>query len=130
MAFDAAINAMHVQLPPDPRFKELRFRRGLYHLALNYVAQKWGVDFALESRFDPVRTYVRAARRGEKWPYAQTPRADDSINRYLELHVVEDAPGLVVKFVSFSDDFFMDVLNTGEIHAWAARCLPKDTGCL
>ena len=102
---DASGGSLSIQLPDPPQFDDLKFRRGLYHMAFNYVAYKRGVDYALGSQFDHVRQYIRYAPRGAKWDYAQTQYPDDQINRTLSLSLVKDAPGLVVRFVSYFDEF-------------------------
>jgi hypothetical protein len=116
--------------PDPPEYDELRFRRGLYHMAFNYVAMKLGVESALEARFDRVRRYVRYARRGESWPYAQVEYPDDQINQTLRLSIIPDAPGVTVLFISYLDEFYVDVLRTGELHDWARNSLPPGTGLL
>jgi hypothetical protein len=60
------------QLKPDAQFDFLRFRRSLYHVALNIVAGQDGASTALDPKFDKVRRYVRnPVRPDESWPFGQ-----------------------------------------------------------
>jgi len=122
--------SLHVQLPDPAEYDELKFRRGLYHMAFNYLAWKKGVDYSLRSEFDDVRRYIRCAKRGEVWPYAQVQFPDDSGNKKLRLTLLEDAPGCVVRFISFLDEFYVDLLGSGKLHSWARQALPDGTGLL
>lgn len=121
---------LHLEVPEYDEVDERRFRRALHHMAFNYLARKFGVPFALDPRFDPVRTYIRAPTRLAAWKYAQTMLPDDKPRRQLRLSVMEMAPGLTVRFESYLDDFYVDCLNSGELHAWAAEKLPSGTGLL
>jgi len=64
-------NGIHIQSPSPPKYDQLKFRRCLGHIALNYVAWKFGWDVALENRFDPLRKFVRYGMRNKMWPYGQ-----------------------------------------------------------
>ncbi len=99
-------------------------------MAFNYLAWKRGTDHVLGSEFDDVRHYVRYAKRGESWPYAQVKYPDDAPNTKLRLTLMRDAPGCVVRFVSFLDEFYVDLLNTGQLHQWAEQNLPAGVGLL
>lgn len=104
---------------PDPsEFCGLKFRRALYHIAFNYVAWKFGWKSALEQKFDEVRRYVRYPKINEKWPYGQVGYDENNIRKKLEITWLQDAPGLTVRFESYADDFFIDVLNTGKLKEW------------
>lgn len=130
IAFGPENNSAHVTLPDLAQYNDGRFRRGLHHMAFNYLTHKRGVGFVHESRFDPVRHYIRFAAPNESWPYAQTMYPDDAMNRTLRLTIMDSAPGLVVRFISYLDEFFVDLLNTGLLHSWAAETLPEGTGLL
>lgn len=119
-----------ISLPDPPEYDELKFRRGLYHIGLNYVAWKLGHEAALEPRFDDARRYVRRARRGESWPYAQVMFKDDRPRNTLRISRIRDAPGFVVRLMSYIDDFYIDVEGTGRLHHWAAQALPDRVGLL
>jgi hypothetical protein len=99
-------------------------------MALNYLAWKKGVEYALDPGYDNVRSYVRQAKPGEKWPYAQLMYPDHQVNRKLRLTLIESAPGCVVRFISFLDEFYVDLQGTGTLHTWAEEHLPEDVGLL
>lgn len=120
-----APGSVDIQLPDPPEFDDLKFRRGLHHMAFNYLAWKKGVDYVLHSRFDPVRHYIRYAKRGEAWSYGQVMYPDDRPNKRLRLTLIESAPGCVVRFISYLDEFYVDLLKTGALHDWARRELPQ-----
>jgi hypothetical protein len=122
--------SVDVEFRDPPEFDDLKFRRGLHHLAFNYLARKKGVDFAHQARFDAVRRYVRRAKPREAWPYAQVMYPDWPPNKNLRLTLMEEAPGYTVRFISFLDEFYVDLLNTGELHTWAERTLPGGVGLL
>lgn len=123
-------DAVDVQVSDPPEYDDLRFRRGLHHMAFNYLAWKKGLDYVLDSKFDPVRQYVRQAQPGQAWTYAQVMYPDDRPNKTLRLTLLDNAPGCVVRFISFLDEFYVDLLNTGHLHAWARTNLPEGVGVL
>jgi hypothetical protein len=114
-----------IQLPDPPQFDDLKFRRGLHHMAFNYLAWKKGVNYVLDARFDAVRNYIRYAKPSEAWPYAQVMYPDDRPNRRLCLTLIESTPGCVVQFISYLDEFYVDLLNSGALHDWADQELPQ-----
>ena len=120
-----APGSVEIQLPDPPQFDDLKFRRGLHHMSFNYLAWKKGVDYALDSRLDAVRNYIRHAKRGEAWPYAQVMHPDDYLNKKLRLTLIENAPGCIVQFISYLDEFYVDLLNSGALHDWARQKLPQ-----
>jgi hypothetical protein len=122
--------SVDVQLADPAEFDDLKFRRGLYHMAFNYLTWKKTPDHVLDPRFDPVRRYVRRASAGESWPYAQVMYPDDRPNFKLRLTLLDDAPGCTVRFISFLDEFYVDLLNSGNLHAWARATLPDCVGLL
>lgn len=112
---------------PDPvEYDESKFRRCLGHIAMNYVAWKFGWDVALEGRFDPLRKYVRYGSRPMKWPYGQVSYEDSEPRKKLNIGWEPSAPGLTVRLQSYIDDFYIDTLNTGELEAWVAACEGKE----
>ena len=121
---------LRINLPDPPEFDDKLFRRGLYHIAFSYVAWKRGVEYALRPEFDRVRQYVRRARFGEAWPYAQVMYEDSVPRTELRITLLEDAPGVTVRLRTFADDFFMDVAGSGRLHEWAARNLGDEVGLL
>ena len=51
-------------------------------------------------------------------------------SKRLNLSFVPAAPGLIVRFECYVDDFYVDVVNSGELHKWGARALPAYIGLL
>lgn len=112
---------------PDPsEFDESKFRRCLGHIALNYIAWKFGWEMALEKRFDPLRTYVRYGAQTIKWAYGQVSYEDSQPRKKLNIGWEPAAPGLTVKFESYIDDFYVDALNTGELEGWVSSLKGKE----
>lgn len=112
---------------PDPaEYDESRFRRCLGHIALNYVAWKFGWDAALEGRFDSLREYVRYGSRTVKWPYGQVSYEDSQPRKKLNIGWEPNAPGLTVRFQSYIDDLYIATLNTGGLEVWVAALEGKD----
>lgn len=120
--------SVHVQIKSPSEFDDGKFRRGLYHMAFNYLAWKKGVPFVLDQRFDGVRKYVRFAGYGEAWPYAQVMFPDEKPNPRMSLTLLEDVPGCVVRFVSVLDEFYVDLEGATTLHTWAKTALPPETG--
>ena len=113
------INGKAVVNWPDPKeYCNLKFRRALYHIGLNYIAWKFGWEEALKSEFNETRRYVRYANKYEEWNYGQVSYPDNEIRKKLSIGLEEEAPGLTVKLELFIDDFFVDVLNTGKLDSW------------
>jgi hypothetical protein len=112
-------NGKNVIYWPNPKeYCNLKFRRALYHIGMNYIVWKFGWDKALENVFDETRRYVRYAKKDEEWSYGQVSYPDENIRKKLSICLVEEAPGLTVKLGLFIDDFFVDVLNTGKLNGW------------
>ena len=99
-------------------------------MAFNYLVYKKGTDHALKREFDPVRKYIRFAAQGETWPYAQIMYPDNSLNAVLRLTLLNEAPVCVIRFISYIDEFYVDLLSSGELHAWARENLPESVGLL
>jgi hypothetical protein len=112
-------NRVELNLAPAPEYDHGKFRRALYHIAFNYIAFERGVGFALKSEFDPVRRYVKAAKRSEYWSYGQVSYPEIDRSR-LEIRSLQDAPGVIVRLRSYLDDFYVDLLNSGAVEKWAA----------
>jgi hypothetical protein len=62
---------IYLDLPTDPDFDMLEFRRALYRIALSTVAMLEGADYALDPKFDEARRYIRNPKTGEAWSFAQ-----------------------------------------------------------
>ncbi len=116
-----------VFLPNPSEYNDSKFRRCLGHISLNYIAWKFGWQVALESRFNELRRYVRYSSRGKKWPYGQVSHDDSQPRRKLGIGLAPGAPGLIIRFESYIDDFYFDPLKTGELEAWIAQCNGKET---
>ena len=56
---------LHMNVPVDPKFDMLKFRRALYRVALSTVALHQGVEYALDPKFDEVRRCIRNPKTGE-----------------------------------------------------------------
>ncbi|MBK8246689.1 MAG: hypothetical protein IPK85_04730 [Gemmatimonadetes bacterium] len=97
-------------------------------MAFNYLAWKLGPETALESQFDDARRYVRYAKRGESWPYAQRMYPEEEGPRALRLTMLP-GEGHRVRFRSFHDDFFVSLTSPETLHSWAAGEVP-DAGLL
>lgn len=123
-------DTVEIQMGDPPEFNDLKFRRGLHHMAFNYLAWKKGVEYVLHPQFDNVRRYVRWAKPGEAWAYAQVMYPDDRPNKKLRLTLIDNAPGCIVRFISFLDEFYVDLLNTGSLHEWGRKNLPEGVGLL
>jgi len=105
-------NGCHkIKAPNPPEYNEAKFRRCLAHIALNYVAWKFGVDYALKDIFDPIRKYVRYGCHNKAWPYGQVLFEDDKPRKHLGIGLAENGRGHLICFNSYIDDFYIDPLN-------------------
>lgn len=111
-------NGRHIQSPNPSEFDELKFRRCLGHITLNYIAWKLGWAVALEPRFDRLRRFVRYGNRYSMWPYGQVSFEDIKFRKKLSLGLVDCSPGLFVRLESYIDDFYVDPLNEGGLEDW------------
>ncbi|MEE9337040.1 MAG: hypothetical protein V3U87_03100 [Methylococcaceae bacterium] len=114
-------NGIHVQSPNPKEFNELKFRRCLGHITLNYIAWKLGWNVALESRFDNLRQFVRYGSREKMWPYGQVSFEDMKFRTKLSIGLMEEACGLIVRIESYIDDFFIDPLNEGHLEKFVNK---------
>jgi hypothetical protein len=58
---------IYLDLPTDPDFDMLEFRRALYRIALSTVAMLEGADYALDPKFDEARRYIRSREGAKIW---------------------------------------------------------------
>jgi hypothetical protein len=116
-----------ISFPDPPEYSDSKFRRCLGHIALNYVAWKFGWRVALESRFDELRSYVRYSSRKKLWPYGQVSHDDSQPRRRLEIGLASDAPGLTIRLKSYIDDFYIDPLKSSELESWLRQCSGQET---
>jgi len=95
----------------DPSFDFQRFRRGLHHVALNVVAYQDSVDRALDSSYDPIRSYVKRPKKGESWPFLQKvwPLLDTDTDVKLGLNVVDGSEVAGMKILCGA--FFVALAN-------------------
>lgn len=109
----------------DRRFDHLRFRRGLHMLAFNVLAHLHVSGQAPEpffdpedSRYDQLRKYIRAPRSpGEAWPFVE--RYDPPpAGGQTAVHLFPPSQALVGRIRAFSYEFYVDLLNTGNLLAW------------
>jgi hypothetical protein len=109
----------------DPRFDQLEFRRGLHLLAFNVLgflratgrAQSPALD-PMDARFDPVRRYIREARPTEAWTFLERydrPRVGGNV----AVHLFDWGGVIIGRIRAFSFEFYVDLLNTGNLLAWA-----------
>jgi HNH endonuclease len=87
-----------MDLPPDPDFDMLEFRRALYRIALSTVAMLQGAEYALDPKFDDVRRYIRNPKPGEAWPFAQGHTRGPEMPRSAHLRYCEKGRREVVEF--------------------------------
>jgi hypothetical protein len=123
-------SGVHIETKDPVGFDFLKFRRALHHVAFNFLALDCGIEYVTDRRFDQGRRYIRMPKPKEAWPYAQVIVQPHGIRSALGVGRVPDAPGEIVVLRIFNDDFFVDLLNTGELHSWARDCLPAGTGLL
>ena len=72
----------------------------------------------LNSKFDSVRKYIRQPFKHEKWDYAQVIASSEKIRCEMGAYRIPDAPGESILLRIFSDDFYVDLLNTGKLYYW------------
>jgi len=116
---------LELEYPDIAPLNEDRFRRALCHIALNYLAYEAGASVALQSRFDPVRNYVRRGS-GAAWPYAQFMHPDHPIRTRLGCHRFRSELNEIVQIKTYVDDFYVDLESRADfLPIWAARTLPR-----
>lgn len=123
-------NGVHIETSDPSGFDDLKFRRALHHVAFNFLALDSRADFVTGPRFNQARRYIRMPKPKEAWSYAQVIVQRHSVRSVLGASRIPDAPGETVLLSIFSDDFFVDLLNTGALHSWARDHLPPGTGFL
>lgn len=111
----------------DPRFDFRRFRRAIYHILFNAYAAGRGVSATLESRFDPVRNYIRKPRPREAWPFAQFANLAGFNKKVLIVLDDDEADGYAGMVICAGMAFGVDLLNRGNLPAWVKRNCPPGT---
>jgi len=110
-----------------PNFDLLRFRRGLYHIGFNLLAAMDGVERACDSAFDPVRRYVRHARTGESWPFAQYVVSLSRLSDTLRGAIYDNEEETIAALRLFSMVFYVDLLSTGTLDKFVRATQPPTT---
>lgn len=121
---------IEIAAPDERLLDDGRFRRGLYHIALNHLALVAGSSMALEPRFDGVRRYVRLGDPKKSWRYAQVPYDDASHRKELGCRFLRSEAGTVIKVMTFLDDFFVNLEGDEQLEAWGRQWLPRHAGFL
>ncbi|MES2124320.1 MAG: hypothetical protein V4503_06480 [Gemmatimonadota bacterium] len=121
---------LEIAAPDEPLLDDLRFRRGLYHIALNHLALVAGSSVALEARFDGVRHYIRRGDPRRAWRYAQVMHDDNEHRKELGCRFLRGEAGTVIKIMTFIDDFFVNLDGDEHLEAWVRQWLPRNTGIL
>jgi hypothetical protein len=109
----------------DPKFDQLEFRRGLHMLAFNGLAFQHASAGAtdpahdpLDTRYDPVRRYIREGGITEAWPFLE--RYDrPPVGGEVEVHLLDWGGVMIGRIRAYSFEFYVDLLNTGGLLAWA-----------
>jgi hypothetical protein len=109
----------------DPSFDQLRFRRSLHMVAFNVLAYlhtngELTDQFydPCDPRYDEVRSYIRSPRSlTEAWPFIERYDPPRSGGRSA-VHLFRSDLGLVGRIRAFSLEFYVDLLNTGNLWAW------------
>ena len=119
---------IYLDLPTDPDFDMLEFRRALYRIALSTVAMLEGADYALDPKFDEARRYIRNPKTGEAWPFAQGQTPLPSIPRSAQLHYTEKGRREVVLFQLLNNIFAVPLCDDGTFATDAPKAGHKLVG--
>ena len=102
----------------DSEFDLGRFRRALHMVALNYLAHNQGITAAIDAKFSAVRSYIRRPDRRHAWPFL-VQYLPGPVLREIRFGLYEpDEFGLVARVGMFNHDFYVDLLNTGNLGHW------------
>jgi len=112
-----AENQVYVYSNSPQDFNENLFRRSLHHVAFNALAFMTGHETVMKNIFDNARKYIRKPKKGEVWHYVQ----NFPCHRYdpVDAQIISNAPGLIIRIGIFHNDFYIDLMNTGDLHDWA-----------
>jgi hypothetical protein len=111
----------------DRSFDMLRFRRGIHHIAFNFMAWHAGVDRMYESDFDQARSYIRRPTPKQSWGIGQYVIDILRPTAHLFGGVYSSAKDEYVGLRVFSTAFFVDLFNTGGLEDFLGRYQPKGT---
>jgi hypothetical protein len=124
---DGSLITVHVKNPPG--FDDLKFRRALYSIAFNFVAQHLSNEELLLPLFDDVRNYIRAPKPKEKWSYCQMMREKGEINLEAVPCYSFYPESLLIRLRIFRSEFYVDLLSPGDLHERLKRVIGKEIGC-
>lgn len=105
--------AIHPQI--DPKFDMDRFRRALYHIAFNLAAANLDLAHALRPEYDPIRKYVKAPDKGERWPFVEVTQQLTNFVPGVGAHRLEFPGAELVKLRIFNTEYFVDLINSGRL---------------
>jgi hypothetical protein len=109
----------------DPSFDFQKFRRAIYHIAFNTYTLQRGATEALDTRFDPVRRYIKAPKPKESWPIVQYMNLGVGFTRDVTMLVDgDDAAEFVGMVICAGAAFGVDLLNSGRLESWMRRQFP------
>lgn len=107
---------IHVKNPQN--FDDKLFRRALHHIAFNALTFMGGKELMMNNIFNNARKYIRQPKKGEIWPYIQ--QFPSERQNPVDAQPIPSTHGLIIRLGIFHDDFYVDLLNTGDLHSWAA----------
>jgi hypothetical protein len=97
----------------DPNFDFDRYRRALHHIGLNLTAINEGLETVLREEFDPVRKYVRAPKKNERWPFVEITEQFSKFVPGVDAKRLSFDRGLLIRLRIFNTTYFIDLLNSG-----------------
>lgn len=116
-------NKIRIETVAVPGWNPSRFRRALYHFAMNYLALVDSPEAVLQPRFDDVRRYVRQPQCREAWLYGELRRSDKPLRR-IDVERLLDVPGEVLGIGLFHTVFLVDLLAQGRaLREWVPQRL-------
>jgi len=121
IVFDST--GIRVEAKNPSEFDDLKFRRALHHITLNFLALSRSADYVLDDKFNPARSYIRQPCKDEKWPYLQVIATSDENRKLCTIKEILEAPGKTILLQILSDDFYVDLFNTGALLDWGREAL-------
>ena len=110
-------NRINIEMDAAPGWNLGRFRRSLHRLAFGYLALVHGSDYVLQEKFNPVRSYIRKPKSGEKWPYGETTISDKLIKR-ISIDFVDGESISIIQIQLFNAIFFIDLFHSANFPEW------------
>jgi hypothetical protein len=105
---------IHVQADHPSNYKQELFIRGLYKIALNFVAHTDGVERALHSDYDAVRTYV--ANPGNLRKQLPHVRKRIQLQRRVSVRAFDGDNFELMEITLFGDRYFVDLVKPDQVH--------------